>query len=166
MRFSFNCVNPYVLVGLLAACSGCPRVPDDALEPNDTPETATPLNPGQPIEARAVQDDLDVFVVQAGPDQSIVFTFEHLGDDNCAAFTVTDPDSQVLYQDNNRFCGREFSTPTAVEGASLQSTPAGGSILRVPAVLQGQYLLTVEELGEVDNVFDFVWRYRLTAALE
>ncbi len=166
MRFSFGCVSLCALVGLLAACCGCPPVPDDALEPNDTPETATPLSPGQPVEARAVQDDLDIFVVEAGPDQTLVLTFEHLGDDNCAAFTVTAPDSQVLYQDNNRFCGREFSTPTAVEGASLQSTPAGGYILRVPAGLQGEYLLTIEELGEVDNVFDFVWRYRVSAALE
>ena len=166
MAFSLNYVGRYVLVALLAACSGCPPVPEDALEPNDTPETATALSPGLPIEARAVQDNLDVFVVEAGPDQTIVFTFEHLGDDNCAAFTVTAPDSQVLYRDNNSFCGREFTTPTAVEGASLQSTSTGGYILRVPAQLQGEYLLTVDELGEVDNVFDFVWRYRLTAALE
>jgi len=166
MPFSLKDVSGYVLVGLLAACSGCPPVREDALEPNDTPETATPLSPGLPIEARAVQDNLDVFVFEAGPDQAIVFTFEHLGNDNCAAFTVTAPDSQVLYRDNNSFCGREFTTPTAVEGAGLQSTPAGGYILRVPAREQGQYLLTIDERGEVDNVFDFFWDYRLTAALE
>ncbi len=166
MTFPLNAVSRHALVGLLAACSGCPPVAEDTFEPNDTPETATLLSLGLPVEARAVQDNLDVFAVEAGPDQTIAFTFEHLGGDDCAAFTVTAPDSQVLYRDNNRFCGREFTVPTVVEGASLQSTPADGYILRVPAQLQGRYLLTVDELGQADNVFDFVWRYRLTVALE
>lgn len=68
----------------------------------------------------------------AEPGSFIVLPFEHLGDDNCAAFGVTAPDLQVLYQDNNHFCGRELTTPAAVEGAGLRSTPTGGCILQVP----------------------------------
>ena len=121
---------------------------------------------GVPVDANAVQDSPDVFAFSAGPGQTIVFTLEDRGEDDCAAFTVAAPDGSALYQDTNRFCGRDFSTPITAPGASLQSPPGGGYILRIPAAMQGRYLLTVDERGQADNVIDFRWLYRLTATIE
>lgn len=135
-------------------------------EPNDTPETATPLELGTTVEARAVQNNPDCFSVYGGPGQSVVFSMENLGEDDCAAFSVTGADGSILYQDTNRFCGREFSQPVVVEGATLQTIPDWGYVLRVPANVAGNYVLTVDERGQVDNVFDFRWLYRLTVTAE
>ncbi len=159
-----------VLCGVvLLPCSmgGCPR-PEDSLEPNDTPETATPLTLGQAVDGRVVQDNDDVFSVVSGPDQILLFTMQSLGEEEaeCAAFTVTSPTGTVLYQDENTFCGRQGSQPTQVSGATLEDVQGFGFMLRVPAQEQGAYYLTVRELGHVDNVFTYSWRYRLVATVE
>lgn len=50
--------------------------------------------------------------------------------------------------------------------SSLEDVQGFGFRLRVPAQEQGAYYLTITELGHVDNVFTYSWRYRLTATTE
>jgi len=147
----------------LCGCPGFPR-PEDGLEPNDTKETATMLEVGVPVEARAVQGDPDVFRVSAGPARLLILTLESLGEEDCAAFTVTGPDGTELFADQHHFCGdRGYEPPVAVAGADLNTETEGRHVLSVPAEVGGDYFLTINELGEVDNFFDFSWLYRLTA---
>ncbi len=154
-------------MGLLALpMCGCPRFPrpEDNLEPNNTTETATELEAGGPVDARVVQGNLDVFKVTAGPGEVLIFTLESQGEEDCAAFTVTGPDENELYADQHFFCGgRDFDAPVAVEGASLDMSAEGIYVLSVPANVAGDYFLSIKELGQVDNIFDFSWLYRLTA---
>ncbi len=160
-----------ILTGLCLMGAGCPRVPEDALEPNDAPEQATSLSLDTPLTARAVQGNADVFAI----DLEIVggttlarlqFEFENLGgDDECATFTVTAPDGSTLYRDTNPFCSRAFYEVDQVPSATLEIRPDEGYTLTVPAESSGRYLLTVNERGQVDNVFDFFWDYRVTATL-
>lgn len=152
---------------LLPMCmGGCPR-PEDALEPNDTPETATRLVVGEPAEARVVQYNADVFAVAAGPDETLVFTLENLGEEDCAAFEVTSPDGDTLYADTNGFCGRLGFYPMPGPGGELDRLPDdAGYILTISAEQEGDYFLTLTELGRADNIFDYSWLYRVTAETE
>ena len=151
-----------LLALLMSGCPGFPR-PEDSLEPNDTKETATDLENGVPVNARAVQGNPDVFRFGADPGQLLIFTLDSLGEEDCAAFTVTGPDDTKLFADQHFFCGnRVFDPPFAVEGAELNTGLGGGYVLSVPADEAGDYFLTINELGEVDNFFDFSWLYRLT----
>ena len=146
---------------ILYGCPGFPRL-EDYLEPNDTIETATQLMLGVPITARVVQGNTDVFTISAGPNETLAFALESLGEEDCAAFNVTGPDSVVLFADQHFFCGdRDFTSPFAVEGAELATETQGGYVLSVPADAAGDYYLTINELGEVDNFFDFSWSYHL-----
>lgn len=154
------------VIGLLALpLCGCPRFPrpEDNLEPNNTRETATELEAGVPVEARAVQGNTDVFRFAAGPGELLIFTLESLGEDDCAAFTVTGPDDTELFADQHFFCGdRGTEPPFAVDGAELNTGTQGRYVLSVPAEVGGDYFLAINELGEVDNFFDFSWLYSLT----
>ena len=156
-----------VILLLPLLLGGCPR-PEDDLEPNDTPGTATVLTVGQAVVGRVVQGNPDVFAVTAGPEEIVVFAMESLGEEeaDCAAFTVTGPDETVLYQDRNTYCGRYGTEPIVVEGAALEEVPGFGFELRVPAASQGRYVLTVVEKGQVDNIFTFSWQYSITATVE
>jgi hypothetical protein len=151
-------------LGLVPLCmGGCPR-PEDDLEPNDTFATATRLVPGEPAEARVVQYNPDVFVVAAGPDQTLTFTLENLGEEDCAAFVATSPAGETLYADTNGFCGRLGFYPMTGPGGTLDLQPAdAGYILTVEALEAGDYYLTLTELGRADNIFDYSWLYRVTA---
>ncbi len=153
-------------LGLLALfLSGCPGFlrPEDSLEPNDTMEAATELEIGLPVNARAVQGNPDVFRLAANPGELLIFTLESRGEEDCAAFTVTGPGDTELFADQHSFCGdRSFDPPIAVDGAALNTGLDGAYVLSVPANETGDYFLTINELGEVDNFFDFSWLYRLT----
>ncbi len=145
---------------------GCPRFPrpEDSLEPNDTTETATALEVGVPVTARVVPGNLDIFKIAAGPGEMLVFALESQGEEDCAAFTVTGPDEAELFADQHLFCGdRDFDAPITAEGAVLDTGTEGRYMLSVPAEVAGDYFLTIKELGQVDNIFDFSWLYRLTA---
>jgi len=156
----------FFAIGLFALLlCGCPRFPrsEDSLEPNDTRDTATTLEVGVPITARAVQGDPDVFRYTAGPGELLIFTLESLGEEDCPAFIVTGPDDTELLADQHFFCGdRSFDPPFLVNGASLNTEMEGRYVLSVPTDAGGDYFLTINELGEVDNFFDFSWLYRLT----
>jgi len=141
---------------------GCPR-PEDALEPNDTPETATRLIEGMPVEPRTVQDNPDCFVIAAGPAQTLVFTFETLGEEDCNSFKVTGPDGATFYEDDNNYCGRIGDIPVVQPGGQLDLVGEDGYVLTIHAESAGDYVLTVHERGQADNIFDYSWRYRLTA---
>jgi len=159
--------NALVLaIGLLALpLCGCPRFPrpDDELEPNDTRQTATGLELGVPVTARAVQGDPDVFRIVSGGGELLIFTLESLGEEDCAALTVTGPGDVELFADRHSFCGdRDYEPPFAVNGAELNTGMAGIYVLSIPADAAGDYYLTINELGEVDNFFDFSWLFRLT----
>lgn len=145
----------------LSIC-GCPRPQDDALEPNDDASTATPLASGTSIEARAVQDNADVFAIAAGTGSELVITLETLSGEVCPWFSVAGPDGTQLYTDGHRFCGRTGARPVAVPEASLEQRADDSFVLSVPAATEGTYLLTIRELGHADNLFDYAWEYRLT----
>ncbi len=153
-------------IGLFALLlCGCPRFPrmEDGFEPNDTREMATTLEVGVPITARAVQGNPDVFKFMADPGELLIFTLESLGEEDCVAFTVTGPDGTELFADQHFFCGdRGFEPPLTVNGVGLNMGMEDRYVLSVPADAGGDYFLTINELGEVDNLFDFSWLYRLT----
>ena len=151
-----------------AACgtTGCRTArPDDALEPNDDLASATRLVAGQAVEGRANQGNPDVFAIQAAAGQTIVLRLESKGNEDCAAFQVTAPSGTVVYEDKGATCtSLERAQPTA--SASLTVVQGFGYELRVTAAETGLYDLTINELGQADNVFPFSWDYRLTATLE
>ncbi len=150
----------------LGLCCGCPQPLDnDALERNDTPATASVLQPGVGVEARAVQGGAaDVYSITAGPDQRVIFQIERRFGEDCAAFAVTDPEGDTLYSDTFTFCGRGGAAPTAASGVVMTVLEdAAGYTLEVPARTQGAYLLTLREQGHVDNLLSYVYEYRLIA---
>jgi hypothetical protein len=159
-----------VSVGSLLWLAGCPQPPDDSLEPNDSPQTATILALEQPVQARAVQDNVDVFAITVEPgfpsaNRSLQLELTTLSGTECPAFTLTGPDGGILYQDTNRFCSRTGATPMSVPGALLEIRLGQGFTLRAPAAQAGIYHLTIEEKGYADNVIDTVWSYELVAHL-
>lgn len=153
------------VVPLVVGVCGCPRV-DDALEPNDTAQTASPLVLGEPLTARVVQGSPDVFAIAVGPGETLIFTLESLGEEECAAFTVTGPSDVLLYADQAGLCSLLGEEEFQVDGASLTPLADFGYELRVPAEIAGDYFLTIVELGQADNIFTFSWHYRLTVNLE
>ncbi len=157
-----RCAHGCVLVGLLLT-AGCPQPRDDGFEPNDSPETATVLQLNDPIQARTVQDNPDVYAVEA-PAGSLVFRLDTIEGQVCPAFTVTAPDGTILFRDTHRFCSRTGSTPDAIPGVQFGVDDAGYT-LRVPAQTAGRYVLTVRELGYADNIIDTFWEYTLTAGI-
>lgn len=161
------------LIALLLLVTGCPQGnrPDDALEPNDDASQATPLTPGQPIEARANQDNPDVFSLEVPAAGTIVFRVESRGLENCPAFTASAPDGTVLYEDRHEFCKRRAVEAQKAPGVEMllldvQGSDIGAYELRAPASQPGRYLLTILEQGRVDNLLPFSWDYRLTARVE
>lgn len=147
--------------------SGCPR-PDDGFEPNDTLATATMLELGVPITASVAQSTYDVFVVEAMAGQMILFRIESLEFEVCPLFTATGPDGAILYEEPDTRC-RRFDTiepAVQVEGASLTIIQDEAFELRIPTATDGNYYITIFEGGEVDNIFDYNWSYRLTATVE
>jgi hypothetical protein len=164
-------MRPLALVALVPLlCLGCTSArSDDALEPNNTREQATPLTSGTPVEGRANQNNPDVFAIDVPAGKTaLIFHLESVGLEDCAAFTVEGPDGQTLYDDGSfGGCERPASPTIMVAGAALMrlSSPPGYE-LRIPAVHAGRFLLTVDEQGQADNIFLFSWDYRLTARLE
>lgn len=160
------------MIGLLAialtlSLGGCPR-PDDALEPNNTIASATPLTAGVPVTARVLQSTNDVFSIEASAGQVVLFRMESLGPEVCPLFTATGPDGTVLYQEPATLC-RGFGTvepETQVAGSSLTIVPNLAFELRVPVDTSGLYFITITEGSQADNIFRFSWDYRLTATLD
>lgn len=146
---------------------GCPR-PEDSLEPNDSPSTATRLMLGVPTQGRVIQGNRDVFVVAAGPNVTLVFEMTSLGEEeeDCVAFSLIAPDGTTLYEDHRLYCRAGVELPTQVDGAGLTQEEGIGYELSAPAAAAGDYVLTLTELGEVDNLFDYSWQYRITARTE
>jgi hypothetical protein len=143
---------------------GCCPVEEDSLEPNDTIAQATELSLGTPSEGRAVQGNLDVFAVNAGPNQTLRFRFNAVNpgnEEDCAAFQATAPDGTVLYRETQVSCGERL--PEQVDGAVLNSLGDEQYELVVPAGIAGSYLLTIDERGHADNICDFRWTYRVKA---
>lgn len=165
-------IRPYVLLILglsLVHTCGCPRPADDQYEPNDTPETATTLTPGEPIEARVVQDTTDVFSITAAGGTRITFHLEARAGEDCVDFRVLGPDGNTLYDDGRlrHQCGSERDPVAQALGVELIQLPdRGGYRLTIPIVTSGEYLLTLRELGYADNIPTYAWDYRLTAAIE
>lgn len=153
-------VRLLICVLMLATC-GCPRPQDDSLEPNDDASNATGLAPGTSVEARAVQDNPDVFAIEAGPGSELTITLETLSGEVCPWLSLEAPDGTMVYADRHRFCSRTGSAPLAVPGASLEQRADDSFVLSVPAAAEGTYLLTIRELGHADNLFDYAWHYRV-----
>lgn len=157
-----------MIVALCPLCfGGCPR-PEDLLEPNDSKETATRLVIGMSVEGRVVQGNADVFVVSAAAGGTLVFDMQSIGEEeeDCVAFALVSPEGDTLYSDHRPACRLETDPPTQGEGVRLTHDPGVGYELTAPADVAGDYVLTLIELGEVDNLFTYSWRYRLTARTE
>lgn len=157
----------WLLAATLAGGCSCgePRA-DDALEPNDEFAEATPLTPGVAIEGRANQDDPDVFVIEAGPDQVITFSLVHRGLENCPTFQVHGPGAvELVGQDPADDCGVSADATRLVPGAAVRALADGGHEIEAPAAAAGAYYLTIVEDGEADNIAPFSWDYRLTATI-
>ena len=151
----------------LTMTAGCRTTrSEDALEPNDDAQAATVLVAGQAVEGRANQGNLDVFAVDAAADQTILFRLESLGLEDCAKFTVTDPDGRTLYRDSGFTCERGPEPEVQAEGVTFTRVEGFGYELRIPAATAGTYLLTIDERGQADNIFAFSWDYRVTATVE
>jgi hypothetical protein len=161
IRATFLCTLLFIPV------AGCPKPPDDVFEPNDTFEQATQLALETEFNARVVQDNPDVLSLtldESGDNnRQIEFDLVTVSGEECPAFIVTAPNGSTLYQDTNHFCSRAFATPISAAGAVLTQPGDGTFSLRVPALTAGTYFLTIEEKGQVDNVFDYVWFYQVTA---
>lgn len=156
-----------LLIGTLTTTTGCRTTrSEDALEPNDTTQTATVLTAGQAVEGRANQGNLDLFAVEAAADQTILFRLESLGLEDCAKFTVSDPAGQTLYRDSGSTCDRGPEPDVQAEGVTFTRVEGFGYELRIPAATAGTYLLTIDERGQADNIFAFSWDYRVTATVE
>ncbi len=139
---------------------------DDALEPNDDFAEATRLSPGDAIEGRANQGNPDVFVVAAGPDQSLVFALADLQYENCPAFRVHGPDGrELLGQDPSSNCSVPASETRQEPGVVLRELENGDREIEIPAAVEGDYFLTIIEGSEADNIAPFSWDYRVTAIL-
>ncbi|UCF34324.1 MAG: hypothetical protein JSV78_03280 [Phycisphaerales bacterium] len=155
------------LVVFMLLAGGCRTTrPDDALEPNNDFQTATRLTSGQPVDGRANEGNPDVFAIDATAGQNISYRLEDRGLEDCAAFTVTGPGNVILYRDGHFFCGRGPAPETIADGVTFNEVPDFGYELRVPAATAGTYFLTIEELGQADNLFKYSWDYRLTAVVE
>ena len=149
---------------VLASMAGCPR-PEDILEPNNTPDTATRLMPGVPVEGRVIQGNPDIFVITGSGNQTLVFSLESLGEENCNSLRVVGPGDQTLYEDTNQFCGRVGAVSVVQQGGMLELL--GEDVrLTIRADAPGDYFLYLYERGEADNILDFSWRYRLTATMQ
>jgi len=141
--------------------------PDDTLEPNDDLEHATIITAGQAVTARANQWNADVFVFNSEGKGTIVFSMQSLGGEDCAAFTVTGPDSEILYQDSGRFCSSKGDYPAVkAKGVELIGVEDFGYEINVPANKAGAYYLQIYERSQADNIFPFSWDYRLTATIK
>jgi len=168
MKKSFLCtliILALSLVGILG-CRHFAR-PDDTLEPNDDFEHATILTAGQAVTARANQWNADVFVFNSKGKEKIVFTIQSIGGEDCGAFTVTEPNGEILYQDSGRFCSSKGDYPAVkAEGVEFRVVEDFGYEINVQAYIAGAYHIQIYERSQVDNIFAFSWDYRLTATTE
>jgi hypothetical protein len=157
-------ISATTLLGLMLS-AGCPRA-EDLLEQNDSPATATVLEPGVALTARVVQGDPDVFAVSADIG-TLRFDLRTIAkeEEDCVAFRVFDPAGAVLYSDVGTTCSRGDS-PQAVAGATLEHDPGVGFVLRIPAAAPGVYVLEITELGNADNIFTFSWHYAISVTRE
>jgi hypothetical protein len=152
---------------LLSSVAGCPKPPDDGFEPNNSLAQATELTLDSDFKARAVQGNPDVLSITlneriGNESRQLEFDLSTIGGELCPAFIVTAPDGSMPYQDTHHFCSRAFATPITLPGASLTQQDDGSFILGVLAPDAGTYFLTIDEKGEADNVFDYVWSYQVT----
>jgi len=148
----------------LPAVAACPGArPDDDLEPNDSFEQATRLTLGSPVEARANQDDPDVFVVTAGGGL-LGFYLDDRGLENCPVFQVHDAARvELVGQDPTHNCGPDGTRLAG--GATFAAGADGGYLISVPVAATADVYLTILEDSEADNLAPFSWDYRLTATV-
>jgi hypothetical protein len=156
------------LVGGMLSCRPSAR-PDDALEPNDDFEHATILTAGQAVTARANQWNADVFAFNCEAKGTIVFSLQSLGHEDCAAFTVTGPNGEILYQDSGTSCsdrGPWEKPAMQAEGVKFTEVKDFGYEIDVPANTVGTYFLQIVERSQADNILPFSWDYRLTVTIK
>ncbi len=168
MRKSVLCMLTILALSLVGTL-GCRHFtrPDDALEPNDDPKHATILTAGQAVIARANQWNADVFVFSSEGKETIIFSIESLGGEDCAAFTITGPNDEILYQDSGNLCSSKGDYPAVkAEGVQFRGVEDFGYEINVPANIAGAYYLQIQERSQADNIFPFSWDYRLTVSIK
>jgi glycine cleavage system aminomethyltransferase T len=168
MRESVLCTMTILALSLFGTLGcNCFARPDDTLEPNDDLAHAIVLSAGQVVTARANQWNADVFVFSSEEGRTIVFSMQSLGGEDCAAFTVTGPEGEVLYQDSGSFCSSKGEYPAVkAEGVEFKAVEDSGYEIIVPTSTAGNYYLRIYEQGQADNIFPFSWDYRLMATIE
>ncbi|MBU2572664.1 MAG: hypothetical protein KKH28_01120 [Elusimicrobia bacterium] len=150
---------------LLLPSAGCRY--NDAFEPNDTYETATPVMAGVEILATVGQDNPDVFSIEAPAGKTIIFKLSHRGHEDCPEFTVQGPNETTLYQEQHGFCGDPpWMAETQAKGVLVSGKRGSGYELRIPAGEAGKYYLRIQERKQADNLFSYSWDYSLTALIE
>ncbi|UCH50729.1 MAG: hypothetical protein JSV54_06850, partial [Chloroflexota bacterium] len=99
--------------------------------------------------------------------KTIVFSMQSLGGEDCAAFTVSGPNGEILYRDSGSFCSSKGDYPAVkAEGVEFRMVEEFGYEISVPANVAGAYYLQIYERSQADNIFPFSWDYRLTATIE
>jgi hypothetical protein len=154
---------------LLAAClvlasAGCRK--DDALEPNDTYETATLLQSGNEALATAYQNNPDVFSIEVPAGGTLVFKLSSRGHEDCPEFVVLGPKEDTLYQDEEGLCTDPWKAKVQKPGVSASGGRGAGYEFRISAKEAGKYYLRIQERRQADNLFGYSWDYSLTASLE
>ena len=153
---------------LLALClllaAGCRK--DDALEPNDTFESATLLTPGSERLASVFQNSPDVFVLEAPAGKTLVSKLSSRGGEDCPEFTLLGPGEKTLYEDAEGFCSDPWKARK--KDASVQASGGRGSgyEFRVGVKDAGKYYLRIQERRQADNMLGYSWDYALTAQVE
>lgn len=148
---------------LLVSCN--PK--DDALEPNDDFSQATSLDSEKALKAIVLQNNSDVFSIEAQAGQKIVFTIsaEEGKSPYNVDFSIHDPHGNSLqgfdcYRvENCQLQGDNIKITRSQDGAVLAFE------LAQQVNLSGSYYLTIRQHPDADNMFAYYWKYRLSAAL-
>ncbi|MBI4802379.1 MAG: RDD family protein [Elusimicrobia bacterium] len=144
---------------------------DAKLEPNNSPETATRLNPEQSVDGRAVSRNPNVFSVEAKAGQIITFYIEnHGGPMDRAAFKVLTPKKKTLYEDILRLHTHysEIIRPSleTYPDVTLSINKELDYELRVIAKMEGTYYLIINEYAQRGSRIPLVWKYHLTTTVK
>ena len=151
-------------LGLLLMTFSC-APQDDAFEPNDSFTQATALSLGKAIKALVLQNNSDVFSIEAQAGQKIVFTIS--AEEERAPYNV-----DFSLQDAKGNVWQSFDC-YRVENCELQEANINITRSKDGAVLafelsqevnaSGLYYLTIRQNPDADNMFAYYWRYSISS---
>lgn len=185
-------ITVFVLISIVTLHGSIDPLFDDSLEPNDNLQSATRLVPGKTIKGRAIEDNHDIFSIEAKAGQTIVFNLEDPIISKEPRFRVIGPGNEILYKDTDKvFAERihpkydlpagstddEYAkwmtdaiTPpktTLPSGVTFEEIKKYGFKIHVPAKVSGIYYLEILErkLNHSQTPIN-IWSYHLTVSIE